>query len=170
MTEPPLNPLAGFRIGVTAARKVEEQVTLLERRGAEVEWAPALSLDPNQVDDAELRAATDEVLSRPIDMFLATTGIGMKAWFAAADAWGHRRRAGGGDRPGARSWPADPRASAPCVAAGCASCGRRSRSASRTCCEHLRGRDAGRRADRRAGARAVAVDGRARAAPAAART
>jgi uroporphyrinogen-III synthase len=84
----PVNPLAGFRIGVTAARKVEEQVTLLERRGAEVEWAPALSLDPNQVDDAELRAATDEVLSRPIDMFLATTGIGMKAWFAAADGWG----------------------------------------------------------------------------------
>ncbi len=28
-----------------------------ERRGAAVEWAPALSLDPNHVDDAELRAA-----------------------------------------------------------------------------------------------------------------
>ena len=52
-----------------------------------VTWAPALSMDPNQVDDAELRAATADVLSRPIDMFLATTGIGMKTWFAAADAW-----------------------------------------------------------------------------------
>ncbi len=81
-------PLTGFRIGVTAARKVEEQISLLVRRGAEVEWAPALSMDPNQVDDSELRAATAEVLSRPIDMFLATTGIGMKTWFAAADTWG----------------------------------------------------------------------------------
>lgn len=81
-------PLSGFRIGVTAARKVDEQVGLLERRGATVEWAPALSLDPNHVDDAELRAATDEVLAKPVDMFLATTGIGMKAWLDAAERWG----------------------------------------------------------------------------------
>ncbi len=81
-------PLAGFRIGVTAARKIEEQTTLLERRGATVVWAPALSLNPNHVDDASLRAATEDVLSRPVDLFLATTGIGMKAWFAAAEAWG----------------------------------------------------------------------------------
>lgn len=81
-------PLAGFRIGVTAARKVDEQIAMLVRRGAEVEWAPALSMDPNHVDDAELRAATGDVLSRPVDMFLATTGIGMKTWFAAADEWG----------------------------------------------------------------------------------
>mgnify|MGYP006146789185 CR=1 FL=1 len=32
-TTPP-QPLAGFRIGVTAARRAEEQVSLLERRGA----------------------------------------------------------------------------------------------------------------------------------------
>ncbi|KQW47118.1 uroporphyrinogen III synthetase [Nocardioides sp. Root1257] len=89
MTESPTGlPLEGFRIGVTAARKVDEQVGLLERRGATVEWAPALSLDPNHVDDDELRAATEEVLSRPVDMFLATTGIGMKAWFEAAERWG----------------------------------------------------------------------------------
>ena len=81
-------PLAGFRIGVTAARKVDEQIAMLVRRGAEVEWAPALSMDPNHVDDADLRAATADVLSRPIDMFLATTGIGMKTWFEAADEWG----------------------------------------------------------------------------------
>lgn len=81
-------PLAGFRVGVTAARKVEEQIALLERRGATVEWAPALSQDPNQVDDASLRAATEEVLARPVDMFLATTGIGMRTWFSAADDWG----------------------------------------------------------------------------------
>ena len=81
-------PLAGFRIGVTAARKIDEQVTLLERRGATVERASALSLAPNRVDDAELQAATKDVLSRPVDMFLATTGTGMRTWFDAAEAWG----------------------------------------------------------------------------------
>ncbi|MCW2832488.1 MAG: Uroporphyrinogen synthase [Nocardioides sp.] len=81
-------PLHGYRVGVTAARKVEEQITLLERRGAKVDWAPALSSDPNQVDDAQLRAATERVLAEPIDIFVATTGIGMKAWFEAARTWG----------------------------------------------------------------------------------
>jgi uroporphyrinogen-III synthase len=80
--------LSGFRIGVTAARRVDEQVGLLERRGATVEWAPALSLDPNRIDDDQLRAATDEVLARPVDLFLATTGIGMKSWLDAAERWG----------------------------------------------------------------------------------
>lgn len=83
-----MQPLAGYRIGVTAARKVEEQVQLLERRGATVVRAPALSTDPHQVDDASLRAATEDVLARPVDVFLATTGIGMRTWFAAAGRWG----------------------------------------------------------------------------------
>ncbi len=81
-------PLAGYRIGVTAARKVEEQVSLLERRGAAVEWAPALSVDPNRINDDDLRAATDSVLAEPVDMFIATTGIGVKAWFKKAEEWG----------------------------------------------------------------------------------
>lgn len=84
----PPGPLSGFRIGVTAARKAEEQVTLFERRGAQVVWAPVLSLAPNQVEDASLRSATEDVLARPVDIFLATTGIGMKAWFGAAESWG----------------------------------------------------------------------------------
>ncbi|WP_370246987.1 uroporphyrinogen-III synthase [Nocardioides sp.] len=92
MNAPPTSgsdrPLEGFRIGVTAARKVEEQIGLFERRGAEVVWAPALSQEPHTVDDADLRAATEEVLARPVDLFLATTGIGVKAWFAAAEGWG----------------------------------------------------------------------------------
>ncbi|GAA1913882.1 uroporphyrinogen-III synthase [Nocardioides lentus] len=81
-------PLAGFRIGVTAARKVEDQIAMLERRGASTHWAPALSSDPNRVDDAELRAATEDVLASPVDLFLATTGIGMRTWFDAAESWG----------------------------------------------------------------------------------
>lgn len=81
-------PLEGFRVGVTAARKVEEQLALLTRRGAEVVWGPALSLEPNLVDASALRAATERVLAAPVDLFLATTGIGMKAWFSAAEEWG----------------------------------------------------------------------------------
>ncbi|GAA0976666.1 Transcriptional regulatory protein QseB [Nocardioides aquaticus] len=93
MTDAPTGstaPLAGYHVGVTAARKVEEQVALIERRGAAVHWAPALSLDPNQVDDAQLRPATEQVIADPPDMVLVTTGIGMRAWLAAAAEWGLR--------------------------------------------------------------------------------
>ncbi|TQL66631.1 uroporphyrinogen-III synthase [Nocardioides albertanoniae] len=80
--------LKGFRVGVTAARKAEEQINLLERRGAQVVWAPALSVDPNRVDAGALRTVTEEIIGEKIDMFLATTGVGMRAWFDAAEEWG----------------------------------------------------------------------------------
>ncbi|WP_281284256.1 uroporphyrinogen-III synthase [Nocardioides litoris] len=78
-------PLAGCRVGVTAGRKVEEQVVLLERRGAEAVHAPALSERGSSVDPAELRAATAEALAAPVDVFVATTGVGMRTWFAACE-------------------------------------------------------------------------------------
>ena len=81
-------PLAGFRIGVTATRKADEQGALLERRGAEVVYAPALSLDPNRIDPATLRASTELVLESAVDVFLVTTGIGLRGWFDAAESWG----------------------------------------------------------------------------------
>jgi uroporphyrinogen-III synthase len=81
-------PLAGFRIGVTAARKADEQAALLERRGASVIWAPALSLEPHQVDEASLRTATEAVLAHDVDLLLATTGIGVRTWFDRAEEWG----------------------------------------------------------------------------------
>ncbi|KRB76216.1 uroporphyrinogen III synthetase [Nocardioides sp. Root190] len=81
-------PLSGFRIGVTAARRAEEQIALLERRGAEVVHAPALSVDPNRIDEVGLLDATKDVLSQPVDIFVATTGIGLKSWFTAAERWG----------------------------------------------------------------------------------
>src|SRR5690606_25280402 len=60
---------------------------LFTRRGAEVVWAPALSQSPNHVDADELRAATQRVLAQPVDLFLATTGVGMKAWLDATSEW-----------------------------------------------------------------------------------
>ncbi|KRF19106.1 uroporphyrinogen III synthetase [Nocardioides sp. Soil797] len=81
-------PLVGFRIGVTAARKAAEQCALLQRRGAEVEWAPVLSVEPHKIDEVGLREATERVLAEPVDVFVATTGIGIRSWFAAAEEWG----------------------------------------------------------------------------------
>jgi len=80
--------LAGYRVGITSARKIEELTTMLERRGAEVESAPALSVEPSRIKTDDLRAVTSAVLETPVDMFVATTGIGVRAWFDAAESWG----------------------------------------------------------------------------------
>lgn len=79
-------PLAGFRVGITSARKVEELTGLLERRGASVEAAPAMAIQP--LDDADLREATEAVVEDPPELFVATTGIGLRRWFDAASGWG----------------------------------------------------------------------------------
>jgi len=48
--------------------------------------APAIRIVP-LADDAELVAATREVLARPIDLVVATTGVGFRGWLEAAEAW-----------------------------------------------------------------------------------
>jgi uroporphyrinogen-III synthase len=80
-------PLAGFTVGVTAARRAEELGALLERRGAVVQHAPALRIVPLS-DDSELLAATKELLHRTPDVVVATTAIGFRGWIEAADGWG----------------------------------------------------------------------------------
>jgi uroporphyrinogen-III synthase len=40
--------------------------------------------------DDRLRGVTDEVIAAPPEWVVATTGMGMRAWFAAADEWGLR--------------------------------------------------------------------------------
>jgi uroporphyrinogen-III synthase len=79
-------PLAGYTVAVTAARRKEELGALLDRRGARVIYAPAIRIVP-LADDAELVAATREVLARPVDLVVATTGVGFRGWLEAADAW-----------------------------------------------------------------------------------
>jgi uroporphyrinogen-III synthase len=80
-------PLAGFTVGVTAARRADELVALLERRGAVVVRAPSLRIVPLP-DDAELLAATRQVLADAPDVVIATTAIGFRGWIEAADGWG----------------------------------------------------------------------------------
>lgn len=80
-------PLAGFTVGVTAARRADELGTLLRRRGATVVHAPALRIVP-LADDSELLAATKELIDVVPDVVLATTAIGFRGWIEAADGWG----------------------------------------------------------------------------------
>ncbi|TQK44898.1 uroporphyrinogen-III synthase [Streptomyces sp. SLBN-118] len=81
-------PLAGFTVGVTAARRADELGALLRRRGAGVLHAPALRIVP-LADDAELLAATQELIDHAPDVVVATTAIGFRGWVEAADGWGH---------------------------------------------------------------------------------
>ncbi|MFJ9946034.1 uroporphyrinogen-III synthase [Streptomyces erythrochromogenes] len=80
-------PLAGFTVGVTAARRADELIALLRRRGASVLHAPALRIVP-LADDSELLAATKDLIGCPPDVVVATTAIGFRGWVEAADGWG----------------------------------------------------------------------------------
>ena len=80
-------PLSGFAIGVTAARRHEELAALLERRGARVVVAPAIRLVP-LADDAALLHVTKRCVTEPLDYVVVTTGIGLRAWLETADGWG----------------------------------------------------------------------------------
>ncbi|MCZ2850966.1 uroporphyrinogen-III synthase [Modestobacter sp. VKM Ac-2978] len=83
---PDLLPLAGYTVAVTAARRSEELGALLDRRGARVLYAPAIRIVPLS-DDADLVTATREVLAAPVDLVVATTGVGFRGWLEAAEAW-----------------------------------------------------------------------------------
>jgi uroporphyrinogen-III synthase len=85
-TTTPVPPLAGFAVGVTAARRADELGTMLERRGATVLYGPALRIVP-LADDTELLAATRALVAGPPDITVATTGIGFRGWVQAAAGW-----------------------------------------------------------------------------------
>src|SRR6201986_5651635 len=80
-------PLAGYTVGITAARRREEFAAALERRGARVVSAPAIRIVP-LADDSQLREATRRCLEQPLDIVVGTTGVGFRGWIEAAGAWG----------------------------------------------------------------------------------
>ncbi|WP_260867961.1 uroporphyrinogen-III synthase [Streptomyces sp. SAJ15] len=82
-----VGPLAGFTVGVTAARRAEELAALLRRRGAAVLHAPALRIVPLP-DDTELLDSTKRLIADAPDVVVATTAIGFRGWIEAADGWG----------------------------------------------------------------------------------
>ncbi|GAB2641486.1 uroporphyrinogen-III synthase [Nocardia goodfellowii] len=79
--------LAGFTIGITAARRAEEFGTLLTRRGANIVSAPAIRIIP-LADDTELERVTRKLVQEPPQIAVATTGIGFRGWMEAAEGWG----------------------------------------------------------------------------------
>ena len=84
-------PLAGYTVGVTAARRADEIGGLLARRGAAVLHAPALRIVP-LADDTDLHKATLDLIGTPPDTVVATTGIGFRGWMEAAEGWGEADR------------------------------------------------------------------------------
>lgn len=82
-----LCPLQGFTVAVTADRRSAEQMELFTRRGARAVHAPTMATQYLD-DETALRQATEEVVRRSPDIVIATTGIGLRAWFEAAQAWG----------------------------------------------------------------------------------
>jgi uroporphyrinogen-III synthase len=83
----PADVLRGFRIGVTSDRRSADLITALERRGAQVLHAPALTIVPNDQDDSLIAETRRLIAARP-DVVLVTTGYGMRRWLEVADAAG----------------------------------------------------------------------------------
>ena len=82
-----LPALAGWTVGVTADRRREEQAELLGRRGAKVLHGPTVHTLPVELGDG-LEAATAALIERPPDIVVLHTGLGTRAWFAAAESVG----------------------------------------------------------------------------------
>jgi uroporphyrinogen-III synthase len=80
-------PLTGWRVGLTAHRRADEQAELLSRRGATVVFGAVVRTLPFG-DDRPLRDATEALLAHPPHLVIATTGIGIRSWFGAAESWG----------------------------------------------------------------------------------
>ena len=79
MTESLAQTMAGCVVVVTADRRSGELAAALQRRGATVRHAPALSMVPHQ-DDAELLRSTRALLDDPPDVVLVSTGVGFRGW------------------------------------------------------------------------------------------
>ena len=79
--------LAGWTVGVTADRRAEEQIELLQRIGARVVHAPTIRTQPLGPHDAT-RSALEEVIARPPDILVLTTGLGTRALVEVAETLG----------------------------------------------------------------------------------
>lgn len=82
-----IGELAGYTVGITAARRREELGAALARRGARVVFGPAIRIVPLP-DDSETLAATRRCIDVAPDIVVVTTGIGFRGWIEAADGWG----------------------------------------------------------------------------------
>lgn len=87
-TRPTLSAaLDGCTVVIAVDRRSSELSAALERHGAIVRQAPALTIVPH-IDDDALIAATRSLISAPPDIVVATTGVGFRGWIEAADEAG----------------------------------------------------------------------------------
>lgn len=89
MPDVEFRPLDGLTIGITAERRAEEQAQLFHARGANTLHGPTMSIS-SLAEDQGLRTVTDDVIRRPPEFLVSSTGFGMRIWFDAAEAWGLR--------------------------------------------------------------------------------
>jgi len=91
LTAPPRPTLSaaleGCTIVIAVDRRSGELAAALERHGAAVRTAPALTIVPH-IDDEALIARTRELIADPPDVVVATTGVGFRGWMEAADEAG----------------------------------------------------------------------------------
>ncbi|GAA5198914.1 uroporphyrinogen-III synthase [Microbacterium jejuense] len=87
-TRPTLSAaLDGCTVVIAVDRRSSELAAALERHGAVVRHAPALTIVPH-IDDEALIAATRTLITAPPDIVVATTGVGFRGWMEAADEAG----------------------------------------------------------------------------------
>ncbi|MEJ1087498.1 uroporphyrinogen-III synthase [Microbacterium sp. Mu-80] len=79
----PHDALTGCTIVIAADRRSGDLAAALERRGAVVHRAPALSIVP-ATDDEQLLARSRELIASPPDIVVVTTGVGLRGWMDAA--------------------------------------------------------------------------------------
>ena len=79
--------LGGCTIVIAVDRRSAELASALERHGATVRHAPALTI-VSHIDDEALIAATQALIDNPPDVVVATTGVGFRGWMEAADEAG----------------------------------------------------------------------------------
>lgn len=79
--------LLGCTVLLPVDRRSGELSAALERHGARVRVAPALTIIPH-VDDDELVSATHRLVADPPDVVVATTGVGFRGWMETADEAG----------------------------------------------------------------------------------
>jgi len=79
--------LGGCTIVIAVDRRSAELASALERHGATVRHAPALTI-VSHIDDEALITATRELIDDPPDIVVATTGVGFRGWMEAADEAG----------------------------------------------------------------------------------
>jgi uroporphyrinogen-III synthase len=79
--------LEGCTIVIAVDRRSTELAAALERHGAQVRPAPALTIVPH-IDDEALIARTRELIADPPEVVVASTGVGFRGWMEAADEAG----------------------------------------------------------------------------------